>query len=69
MALANPVYIARNHKVEEALSAATERSDLGPFERLLEVLQHPFDARPGNESLAEPAPAEVTACYKTFCGT
>ncbi len=69
MVLANPIYIARNHRVEEALSAASERSDLGPFERLLKVLQHPFDEHPGSESLAEPAPAEATACYKTFCGT
>ena len=69
MALANPIYSARNHRVEEALSEASVRSDLGPFERLLKVLQRPFDAHPGSESLAEPASAEATACYKTFCGT
>ena len=37
----NPVYIPRNHLVEEALAAATD-DDLGPFRRLLDVLALPF---------------------------
>lgn len=69
MKRANPCYIARNHQVENALEAAVERLDLGPFERLLAVLQQPFDARPADAAYAEPAPAEVTASYQTFCGT
>jgi serine/tyrosine/threonine adenylyltransferase len=64
----NPWIIPRNHRVEEALAAATE-GDLGPFERLLAVLQRPFDETPDNAAYAEPAPAAVTACYQTFCGT
>ena len=69
MKRANPCYIARNHRVEEALEAAVERFDLAPFERLLAVVQHPFDARPEDAAYAEPAPKAVTACYQTFCGT
>ena len=69
MQRANPCYIARNHQVENALDAAVDRSDLAPFERLLGVLQNPFDARPQDAAYAEPAPAEVTAAYQTFCGT
>jgi len=69
MKRANPCYIARNHQVEIALEAAVDRMDQAPFERLLGVLQHPFDARPEDAAYAEPAPAEVTACYQTFCGT
>ena len=65
----NPLYIPRNHRVEEALAAASEHGDLTPFEHLLEVVTHPFDERPGWERYAEPAPREVTARYKTFCGT
>jgi uncharacterized protein YdiU (UPF0061 family) len=42
----NPAFIPRNHRVEAALVAATERSDLAPFERLLTVLQRPFDSQP-----------------------
>lgn len=62
----NPVYVPRNHLVQEALDAATD-GDLGPVERLLEVLAGPFDPRPGLERYAEPSPD--TAPYVTFCGT
>jgi uncharacterized protein YdiU (UPF0061 family) len=63
----NPVYIPRNHRVEEALAAATA-GDLEPFERLVDVLGRPFDERPGLEAYAEPAPASCGP-YRTFCGT
>ena len=43
----NPIYIPRNHLVEEALSAATAQGDLTLFERLLEAVTRPFDERPG----------------------
>ena len=66
---ANPLYIPRNHLVEEALAAATDDNDLEPFEGLLAALQNPFDENPANKRYAEPAPTEFTACYKTFCGT
>jgi uncharacterized protein YdiU (UPF0061 family) len=64
----NPVYIARNHIVEEALAAATA-GDLGPFEALLDVLARPFHERPGLEAYAAPAPPSFDAGYLTFCGT
>ncbi len=44
----NPVYIPRNHHVEEALAAASA-GDLQPFRRLLDVLAQPFHERPGLE--------------------
>jgi uncharacterized protein YdiU (UPF0061 family) len=69
MRRASPWLIPRNHRVEEALSAASDDDDLGPFERLLTAVRHPYDESPDAASLAEPAPAEVTACYQTFCGT
>jgi uncharacterized protein YdiU (UPF0061 family) len=64
----NPVYIPRNHKVEEALAAAVNRADMNPFSRLLAVLSRPFDEAAGDEAYTEPAPATGTP-YKTFCGT
>jgi uncharacterized protein YdiU (UPF0061 family) len=69
MRRANPWIIARNHRVEEALEAASEHGDLGPFERLLAALQEPYEETPENAPYAQPAPAAVTACYRTFCGT
>jgi serine/tyrosine/threonine adenylyltransferase len=63
----NPVYIPRNHLVEEALTAATD-GDMAPFRRLVEVLAGPFVERPGLERYAEPAPAGCGP-YVTYCGT
>jgi uncharacterized protein YdiU (UPF0061 family) len=67
MGRVNPVYIPRNHLVEEALEAATG-GDLGPLGRLLEAVTAPYDERPGLERHAAPAPPDFGA-YRTFCGT
>ena len=63
----NPVYIPRNHLVEEALAAATA-GDLDPLHGLVSVLAAPFDERTGLERYAEPAPSDFGR-YRTFCGT
>ena len=68
MAAVNPIYIARNHKVEEALTAAETEGDMGPITRLLEVLRAPYQERAGLEDYARPAPRDFGP-YKTFCGT
>jgi uncharacterized protein YdiU (UPF0061 family) len=65
---ANPVYVPRNHLVEESLVAATA-GDLGPLERLLDAVRRPFDERPGLEGYASPAPDAFAASFRTFCGT
>ena len=64
---ANPIYIPRNHLVEEALTAATD-GDLEPLYRLLDAVTAPYDERPGLERYAEPAPEDFGK-YRTFCGT
>ncbi len=63
----NPVYIPRNHLVEEALAAAAD-GDLEPFGRLLAAVTAPFKERPGLERYATAAP-ESFGPYRTFCGT
>ena len=68
MRAANPLYIPRNHLVEEALAAATERADYAPFEALLEVLARPFERQPGRDRHAAPAQPEERVAA-TFCGT
>jgi uncharacterized protein YdiU (UPF0061 family) len=65
----NPAVIPRNHRVEEALAAASNEGDLAPFERLLDALRRPYDEASERSQYAEPAPADVTARYRTFCGT
>ena len=63
----NPVYIPRNHRVEEALAKAAE-GDLSPFHRLVDAVSRPFDERPGLADYTSPAPAGG-APYVTYCGT
>ncbi|MCW2997646.1 MAG: hypothetical protein JWN65_1195 [Solirubrobacterales bacterium] len=63
----NPVYIPRNHLVEDALTQATV-GDLEPYHRLVEVVSRPFDERPGLEAYAQPAPPDA-GDYVTYCGT
>jgi uncharacterized protein YdiU (UPF0061 family) len=67
MRRANPAYIPRNHRVEEAIAAATQ-GDLAPFERLRAVLARPWDDQPEQAELALP-PGEEQWRYRTFCGT
>jgi uncharacterized protein YdiU (UPF0061 family) len=64
---ANPIYIPRNHLVEEALTAAAA-GDLDPLERLLVAVTDPYHERPGLERYASPAPEDFGP-YRTFCGT
>jgi uncharacterized protein YdiU (UPF0061 family) len=67
MRRASPAFIARNHRVEEAIAAATS-GDLGPFERLRAALARPYEEQPEHADLAAP-PGEEQWKYKTFCGT
>ena len=65
----NPRIIARNHRVEEALEAASSEGNLDPFEDLLQAIKRPYDDDPALDRYAEPAPAGYTERYRTFCGT
>jgi serine/tyrosine/threonine adenylyltransferase len=68
MRATNPAVIARNHRVEEALSAATERGDYSPVEKLCDVLRLPFEETERNAEYRKP-PAPGGEPYQTFCGT
>lgn len=43
MRAVNPLYIPRNHLVEQVIEAAVEQDDFAPFEALNEVLTRPFE--------------------------
>ncbi len=64
---ANPAFIPRNHRVEEAIAAALS-GDHAPFERLLTVLARPFDDQPDQADLTAP-PTRDEEVTQTFCGT
>ena len=68
MRRANPAFIPRNHRIEEAIAAATDKGDFAPFETLVRVLARPFDDQPDAAHLAEP-PAQGERVRQTFCGT
>jgi uncharacterized protein YdiU (UPF0061 family) len=63
----NPAVIPRNHKVEEALDAATSRGDLDVMRRLLDVLATPYDHARDVSGFG--APVVPDTGYRTFCGT
>jgi uncharacterized protein YdiU (UPF0061 family) len=64
----NPAFIPRNHRVEAALEAASTHGDFGPFHRLLNILEHPYDDQPGCDEFEQP-PAPAERVLRTFCGT
>ena len=63
----NPVFIPRNHRIEEIITAANA-DDFEPFERLHKILSRPFTEQPEHaEYEAPPKPEEIV--HATFCGT
>lgn len=67
MAAVNPVRIPRNHRIEQAITAALD-GDFAPFERLNGALAAPYAPDPANVDLeAAPWPGEIVS--RTFCGT
>ncbi|MHA3977941.1 protein adenylyltransferase SelO [Halovulum sp. GXIMD14794] len=66
MTRANPAIIPRNHRIEQAITAALQ-GDLAPFHALTEALVNPWQAAPDSPLRAAPAPGQEVA--QTFCGT
>lgn len=64
----NPVYIPRNHRIEEAIVAAVESGNYMPFHRLVDVLREPYRAQAGCENLMKP-PLVHERVLRTYCGT
>ncbi len=67
MRVGNPAIIPRNHRVEEALAAATDGHDLSVLHRFLDRLARPYDHAGDHGDYASPASADRP--YRTFCGT
>jgi uncharacterized protein YdiU (UPF0061 family) len=68
MCRVNPAFIPRNHRVEAALSAASEHGDWKPFHKLLGILQRPYDDQPEVADYEQP-PQPAERVLQTFCGT
>jgi uncharacterized protein YdiU (UPF0061 family) len=64
----NPVYIPRNHLVEEVIQAAEKHQDFEPFHRLIDILAVPFEFdQTITRHALPPRPEQVVT--QTFCGT
>ena len=68
MRLNNPAVIPRNHRVEEALEAAVEKGDYSVMQRLLDILDSPYEYSPRQDEYSKIPPPSAYP-YKTFCGT
>ena len=65
MKTSNPVVIPRNHKVEEALSAANE-NNIEVMKNLLSIVSNPYENQ--KDIMNYQLPSNNTE-YQTFCGT
>lgn len=64
----NPAVIPRNHRVEEALQAASA-GEMTPVENLLRVLARPYDELADADRFYRDPPRPSSRPYQTFCGT
>ena len=64
----NPVYIPRNHLIEEVIRAAEDNNDFTLFHELHSILENPYSLQEGLEKyMLPPEPEQVVE--NTFCGT
>lgn len=67
MQMANPIFIPRNHRVEQAIQAAYA-GDFTAFHRLDDALRNPFAEQQEYADLEKP-PRPEERVRETFCGT
>jgi len=54
----NPKYVLRNWVAEIAIRAVEDKGDSGPLDRILRLVQRPYDEHPGEDALAQPPAPE-----------
>jgi serine/tyrosine/threonine adenylyltransferase len=54
----NPKYVLRNWVAETAIRAVEDRDDVGTLDRVLRLVQNPYDEHPADEALALPPAPE-----------
>lgn len=64
----NPVFIPRNHLVEDALNEAVH-GDLYLFSKLLKVLKNPYKYVEEHHNFSKPPETDFENNYQTYCGT
>jgi hypothetical protein len=54
----NPKYVLRNWVAEVAIRAVEDQNDTGPLDRILRLVQSPYDEHPGEGAFAQPPAPE-----------
>ncbi len=65
----NPVYVPRNHLVEQAIDDAVGHNDFTAFRTLLAAVTAPYQRNSAYAQLEQPTPLAFSQNFKTFCGT
>lgn len=65
----NPVYIPRNHKVEEMLKKVTEIGKLADFQKFSNLLSAPYTTSDFDAAFMQAPAMADELVYKTYCGT
>jgi uncharacterized protein YdiU (UPF0061 family) len=55
----NPKFVLRNWVAETAIRAVEDRGDVAPLDRILKIMQAPFEKHDGDEAFAAPPPPEM----------
>ena len=63
----NPIYIPRNHQVQQAIDNAYE-NDFSKMLEMIEVIKSPFEEKDSYSAYAQ-APSDDQKVLRTFCGT
>lgn len=64
----NPVFIPRNHRVQQAIDAAVYKTDFVLVNTLIDILSHPYADQPNYQEYMNP-PKDDERVHQTFCGT
>ena len=64
----NPIFIARNHLIDEAIKKAVN-GDMVSINKILEILSTPYQYQDGLEEFIKPPSPNFEECFQTYCGT
>lgn len=65
----NPIYVPRNHLVEDAIQDAVTDNNFETFHTLLAAVTQPYKRNEAFAHLEQPASMAFAMNYQTFCGT
>ena len=64
----NPVFIPRNHLIDEAIKKAVN-GDMKSINKCLDILSTPYQYQDGLKEFMQPPTANFEKCFETYCGT